>query len=73
MIDYLVRLVGIDHVGLGPDVNGIDDDQWPEGLDHIGQLPRLTAELLRRKWPEEKLCKLLSDNWRRVFARGLPG
>jgi membrane dipeptidase len=72
LVDYLVKLVGIDHVGLGPDVNGIDDDQWPEGMDHIGQLPRLTAELLRRGYQEESLRKLLSDNWRRTFARGLP-
>ena len=72
LVDYLVKLVGIDHVGLGPDVNGIDDDQWPEGLDHIGQLPLLTAELLRRGYREEPLRKLLSDNWRRVFAKGLP-
>lgn len=73
VIDYLVKLLGIEHVGLGPDVNGIDDDQWPEGMDHIGQLPRLTAELLRRGYQEEQLRKLLSDNWRRVFAKGLPG
>jgi membrane dipeptidase len=71
-VHYLVRLVGIDHVGLGPDVNGIDDDAWPEGLDHIGHLPRLTAELLRRGYTEDQLRKLLSDNWRRVFARCLP-
>lgn len=72
VIDYLVKLVGIDHVGLGPDVNGIDDDAWPEGMDHIGQLPRLTAELLRRGYTEPQLRKLLSDNWRRAFTRCLP-
>lgn len=71
-LDYLVKLVGIDHVGLGPDVNGIDDDQWPERMDHIGHLPLLTAELLRRNYGEDQLRKLLSDNWRRVFAKCLP-
>lgn len=71
-VDYLVKLLGIDHVGLGPDVNGIDDDQWPEHMDHIGQLPLLTAELLRRDYREDQLRKLLSDNWRRVFAKCLP-
>lgn len=71
-IDYLVKRLGIDHVGIGGDVNGIDDDSWPEGMVHIGQLPYLTAELLARKYSEDQLRKLLSDNWRRVYARCLP-
>jgi microsomal dipeptidase-like Zn-dependent dipeptidase len=71
-IDYLVKLLGIDHVGIGGDVNGIDDDSWPEGMDHVGHLPRLTAELLRRRYTEERLRKLWSDNWRRVYAKCLP-
>lgn len=72
VIDYLVKLAGIDHVGIGGDVNGIDDDQWPEGMDHVGHVPRLTAELLARGYDEPQLRKLWSDNWRRVFARCLP-
>jgi microsomal dipeptidase-like Zn-dependent dipeptidase len=71
-IDYLVKKLGIDHVGIGGDVNGIDEDSWPEGMEHIGQLPRLTAELLRKGYKENQLRKILSDNWRRVYAKGLP-
>lgn len=71
-IDYLVNLVGIDHVGLGGDINGIGDDQWPLGMDHIGQLPHLTAELLRRGWKHDALRKFLSGNWYRVFEAGFP-
>jgi membrane dipeptidase len=71
-VDYLVRLVGIDHVGLGPDVNGIDDDQWPAEMNHIGDLPLLTAELLRRGYEEAHLRKIYSDNLRSVFTRCLP-
>ncbi|MCE9604347.1 MAG: dipeptidase [Planctomycetia bacterium] len=71
-VDYLVRLVGIEHVGLGPDVNGIDDDQWPAEMNHIGDLPMLTAELLRRGYDEPQLRKLYSDNLGRVYAACLP-
>ena len=71
-IEYLVNLIGIDHVGLGGDINGIGDDQWPVGMDHVGELPHLTAELLRRGWKREALKKFLSENWYRVFEAGLP-
>ena len=37
-----------------------------------GEIPNLTAELLRRGWKEEDLRKFLSDNWRRAFAECLP-
>ena len=72
LVDYLVGVVGIDHVGLGGDVNGIDGHQWPEGLDHLGHLPRLTAELLSRGYRWEALEKLLSSNWHRVYSASLP-
>ncbi len=71
-VEYLVKVVGVEHVGLGGDVNGIGDDQWPLGMDHVGQLPSLTAELLRRGWTPEALRKFLSENWRRVFEAGFP-
>lgn len=71
-VEYLIKRLGIDHVAIGGDVNGIDDDAWPESMVHIGQLPYLTAELLARKYNEVQLRKLLSDNWRRVYARCLP-
>ena len=72
LVDYLLNLVGEDHVGIGGDVNGIDDHQWPEGLDHVGQLPVLTAELLRRGHTPEMLGKFLCRNWERVYRECLP-
>ncbi len=65
-------IVGIDHVGLGGDVNGIGLESRPLGMDHLGQLPNLTAELMRRKWKLEHLRKFLSENWCRMFAECLP-
>lgn len=71
-IEHMVDVMGIDHVGLGGDVNGIGDDQWPVGMDHVGELPHLTAELLRRGWTDDALEKFLSANWRRVLDECLP-
>jgi membrane dipeptidase len=72
LVEYLVNLVGVEHVAIGGDVNGIDDHQWPEGMDHIGHLPRLTAELLRRGYKADALAKILSSNWLRVYRECLP-
>jgi membrane dipeptidase len=68
----MVKVMGVEHVGLGGDVNGITLDSWPLGMDHVGQLPRLTAELLRRGYVEEDLERLLARNWLRVFRECLP-
>jgi len=67
-----LRSVGIDHMGLGGDIDGIEDHQWPVGMDHLGHLPRLTAELLRRGFSGADLAKFLGENWRRALARCLP-
>jgi membrane dipeptidase len=72
MVNYLVNLMGIGHVAIGGDVNGITPDSWPVGMDNVGELPHLTAELLRRGYKEDALEKFLSANWRRVYAACLP-
>ena len=41
-------------------------------MKHVGELPILTAELLRRGWTEEQLEKFLYRNWLRVFQETLP-
>lgn len=71
-IDHLVDVAGIEHVAIGGDVNGIEAHQWPKGMDHIGELPHLTAMLLARKYSHEALHKLLAGNWRRVYTECLP-
>jgi membrane dipeptidase len=71
-IDYLVNLLGIEHVAVGGDVDGIDDHSWPDGMDHVGELAHLTAELMRRGYKEEALRKFLAENWLRVYRQCLP-
>lgn len=64
-IDFAVELVGIDHVGLGPDYEmGI---MIPEGLETAADLPRLTAALLKRGYSPDDVRKILGGNFIRVF------
>lgn len=64
-IDYIVKLVGIDHVGVGSDFDGIQ--AVPRDLSSVAELPNLTAELLRRGYSEEAIDKILGGNILRVM------
>ena len=64
-IDHLVKVAGIDHVGIGSDFDGIE--RWPVGLDDVSCYPRLTEELLRRGYSESDVHKILGKNILRVF------
>ena len=64
-IDYIVKLVGIDHVGIGSDFDGIQ--ATPTDLATVEDLPNLTAELLRRGYSEEDIEKILGGNMLRVM------
>ncbi|HYO91357.1 MAG TPA: membrane dipeptidase, partial [Pyrinomonadaceae bacterium] len=64
-IDYIVKLVGIDHVGVGSDFDGIQ--AVPTDLTNVAELPNLTAELLRRGYSEEDISKILGGNMLRVM------
>ena len=64
-IDHIVRLVGIDHVGIGSDFDGIQ--AVPTDLASVADLPNLTKELLRRGYSEEDVDKILGGNILRVM------
>ncbi len=64
-IDHIVKLVGIEHVGVGSDFDGIQ--ATPAGLSSVADLPNLTAELLRRGYTEEDVDKILGGNILRVM------
>jgi membrane dipeptidase len=65
-IEHVVRVAGVDHVGLGADYDGIDE--LPTGLEGVETYPALFAELLRRGWKEADLMKLSGGNILRVLA-----
>ncbi|MDT7779354.1 MAG: rane dipeptidase [Acidobacteriota bacterium] len=64
-IDHIVHLVGVEHVGIGSDFDGIQ--ATPAGLSSVADLPNLTAELLRRGYTTEDLTKILGGNILRVM------
>lgn len=65
-IDHVVDLVGIDHVGLGSDYDGVGPT-LPEGLKDPSDYPNLIAELLKRGYSEEDIQKVCSGNVFRVW------
>lgn len=64
-IDHIVKLAGVDHVGLGSDFDGIN--ATPEGLATVADLPHLTGELLRRGYSAADVEKILGGNILRVL------
>jgi membrane dipeptidase len=64
-IDHIVKLVGIDHVGLGSDFDGVQ--AVPTDLATVADLPNLTKELLRRGYSEADIHKILGGNILRVM------
>jgi len=64
-IDHIVKLVGIDHVGIGSDFDGIQ--AVPADLSSVADLPNLTKELLRRGYSESDVDKILGGNMLRVM------
>ena len=64
-IDYMVGLVGPDHVGLGSDFDGIK--HTPAGLEDVSRMPAITRGLLERGYGEEDIARILGGNWLRVF------
>jgi len=64
-IDYVVKLVGVDHVGLGSDYDGASS--YPQGLENVSGLPLITYHLLKRGYKEEEIKKILGGNFLRVF------
>jgi len=65
-IDYVVRLVGIDHVGIGSDFDGLGDD-LPAGLKDVSGYPNIIAELLKKGYSREQIEKVCSGNVFRVW------
>jgi membrane dipeptidase len=64
-IDYIVKLVGVDYVGLGSDFDGIDSS--PKGLDGVEDYPKITEGLLKRGYSEKNIKKILGGNFLRIF------
>jgi len=67
-IDHVIKLVGVDHVGLGSDFDGVGDS-LPIGLKSVSDYPNLIAELLKKGYSEEDIEKICSGNVLRVWSQ----
>jgi membrane dipeptidase len=64
--DHIIRVTGIDHIGIGTDFDGIP--AAPAEIDSAADLPKITAALMARGYSAEDMHKLLGGNLLRVFA-----
>ena len=66
-IDHVVRVAGIDHVGLGSDFDGTL--LLPEGANDVSGFPNITAGLLERGYSQTDIQKILGENALRVLEQ----
>jgi membrane dipeptidase len=66
-IDHVMKVAGIDHVGLGSDYDGVTS--LPVGMEDVSRFPYLTAELLRRGYSDDDVRKVLGGNILRAMRQ----
>ena len=65
-IDHMVKVAGIDHVGLGSDYDGIT--YGPEQMPDVSGFPYISQELLNRGYSAPDIKKILGENFLRVLG-----
>jgi membrane dipeptidase len=65
--EHIIKVAGIDHVGIGSDFDGVDG-KLPPGMEDVSKLPNLTYELLKRGYSENDIKKVLGENLLRTMA-----
>jgi membrane dipeptidase len=66
-IDHVVKLVGVDYVGIGSDFDGVGDS-LPTGLKDVSMYPNLIYELLKRGYTDKDIQKICGGNLLRVWS-----
>jgi membrane dipeptidase len=66
-VDYVVRAVGVDYVGLGTDFFGIE--QAPKGFQTMAELPNPTLGLVKRGYSDDDILKIRGGNYPRIFRQ----
>jgi len=64
-LDHIVKLIGVNHVGIGSDFDGINSS--PRELNDVTDMPLITQELLKRGYSKKDIHKILGGNFIRVF------
>jgi membrane dipeptidase len=65
--EHIIKIAGIDHVGIGSDFDGVDG-KLPPGMEDVSKLPNITYELLKRGYSENDIKKVLGENLLRTMA-----
>jgi membrane dipeptidase len=68
--DHIVKLIGIDHVGIGSDFDGIDSA--PKELKTVLDYPKFTQALIARGYSKKDIKKVLGGNFLRVYRANNP-
>lgn len=69
-LDHIVKLIGVDHVGLGSDFDGIDSA--PKQLKTVVDYPEFTKALIKRGYNDTDIAKILGGNFLRVYRINNP-
>jgi membrane dipeptidase len=70
-LDYIVKLIGTEHVGIGSDFDGISS--MPRGLDDVTSYPTITRALLQRGYSPRQVTNILGGNILRVLKANEKG
>ena len=85
-LEHVIELIGIDHVGIGPDFvdystrenqlligekGPLGTELDTEGLENVTKLPAFTAALMKKGYSEEEISKILGGNFLRLFKKVL--
>jgi membrane dipeptidase len=64
-IDYMVKLIGAEHVGIGSDFDGAES--FPLGMDSVADYPKITAELMKLNYSNKDIQNILGGNFIKVL------
>jgi membrane dipeptidase len=64
-LDYIVKLIGVNHVGLGSDFDGVNS--LPQQLDDVTAYPLITKALVERGYSKKDIRKILGGNFLRLL------
>jgi membrane dipeptidase len=70
-INHIVKLIGVDHVGLGADFDGAES--FPLGMNSVADYPKITAELIKNGYSESEIKKILGGNVIRLIRENKGG
>ena len=69
-LDYIVKLIGVNHVGIGSDFDGISSS--PRELQTVADFPKMTQALIEKGYSNKDIKKILGGNFLRVYRLNNP-